>query len=59
MVIDGHDRPVAANSHLASRILQRSDVIGQPIAEEAFAIVDAILEQDGRVAELLGRVPNS
>jgi hypothetical protein len=53
MVIDGQDRP-AANSELVGRVLGRSEVIGQPIAQEAFAIVDAILAQDPRVLELLG-----
>lgn len=53
MVIDGSGRP-AAKSGLVSRALARSEVIGEPVAEEAFAVVDAILEQDVRVAELLG-----
>jgi hypothetical protein len=29
-------------------------VVGQPIAKQAFAIVDAVLAQDASVAELLG-----
>jgi hypothetical protein len=53
MVIDATDRP-AATGGLADRALRRSDVIGRPVAQEAFAIVDAILAQDGRAAELLG-----
>jgi hypothetical protein len=53
MVIDAEDRP-SAKSDLVGRILRRSDVIGQTIAEQSFALVDAILAQDGRVAELLG-----
>lgn len=53
MVIDGHDRP-SARSELIGRVLRRSEVIGQPVAEQAFAAVDAILKQDPRVLELLG-----
>jgi hypothetical protein len=53
MVIDPTDRPVASGG-LADRALLRADVVGKPIAREAFAIVDAILAQDARVAELMG-----
>jgi hypothetical protein len=52
MVIDSGNRP-AASSDLVGRVLARPEVIGQPIAKQAFAIVDAILAQDRRVAELL------
>lgn len=54
MVIDANGRP-AANSGLAGRALARSEVVGQPIAQEAFAVVDAVLAQDPRITELLGR----
>jgi hypothetical protein len=53
MVIDAADRP-AATGGMADHALRRSDVIGKPIAQTAFAIVDAILTQDERVAEVLG-----
>jgi hypothetical protein len=53
MVIDAADRDVAA-SELVGHVLHRSAVIGQPIADQAFAIVDAVLAQDDRVVELLG-----
>lgn len=53
MVIDGHERP-AGKSDLVGRVLLRAEVVGQPIAEQAFAAVDAILAQDSRVLELLG-----
>jgi hypothetical protein len=53
MVIDGHGRP-AAESKLVGRVLTRDEVIGQPIAKQAFDAVDAILAQDGRILELLG-----
>lgn len=52
MVIDTAGRP-AATSELVGNVLARDEVVGQPIATQAFAIVDAVLVQDGRVAELL------
>ena len=52
MVIDAKDRPVA-QSDLISRVLDRSEVIGHPIAETTFAVADAALLQDERVRELL------
>lgn len=53
MVIDGHDRPAAKNE-LVEHVLRREEVIGKPIAKQAFDIVDAILARDERVVELLG-----
>jgi hypothetical protein len=50
-VIDAATRPVAKNT-LVGRALRRDEVIGTPLAAEAFAIADAVLLQDGRVAEL-------
>jgi len=52
-VIDAADRSVS-QSPLVGRALGRDEVIGTPLALGAFAIVDAILAQDSRVAELLG-----
>jgi len=51
-VIDAGNRP-AASSDLVGRALLRAEVIGHPVAEQAFAITDAVLAQDKRVAELL------
>jgi hypothetical protein len=53
MVIDADGR-TASSSELVGRALARAEVVGQPIAEQAFAIIDAVLAQDPRVAELLG-----
>jgi hypothetical protein len=53
-VIDPDGRP-AATSDLAGRALPRSEVVGKPTAAQAFAIVDALLAQDDRLAEMLGR----
>jgi hypothetical protein len=52
MVIDADQRPCARND-VANTSLCRSDVIGHPIAEQAFAIADAVLAHDTRIAELL------
>ena len=46
-VIDAQDRP-AANGKLAASGLRRDEVIGTPLAQQVFAITDAIYEQDGR-----------
>ena len=54
MVIEAADRPAAGNA-LVGRSLRRSEVIGRPVATQAFSLVDAILAQDDRIAELLGR----
>jgi hypothetical protein len=53
MVIDAAER-ADKTGDLAGKQLQRAEVVGQPIAKQAFAVVDAILVQDNRVAELLG-----
>jgi hypothetical protein len=53
MVVDSGGRP-AAGSELVGRALVRADVVGQPVAGEAFSVADAVLAQDARVAELLG-----
>lgn len=53
MVIDASARPVA-QSRLVGKSLYRNEVIGSPTAETAFAIADAVLAHDQRVAELLG-----
>lgn len=53
MVVDAMGRP-AADSELVGRVLRRSEVVDQPIARQAFAVADAVLAQDTRVAELWG-----
>jgi len=52
-LIDAAGRP-PAESELVGQVLRRSEVVGQPIAQNALAIADAVLAQDGRLAELLG-----
>src|SRR5882672_4044203 len=56
MVIDAGARPVAENEN-AGRALARTEVVGQPIAPEVFALCDAILPGDPRIAELRGDAP--
>lgn len=51
MVIDSARRHVA-NSELVGRSLARSDVIGTPLAQQAFDIVDCIWLNDPRIAEI-------
>jgi hypothetical protein len=52
MAIDTSSRPFSRSS-LVGRVLDCNDVVGTPIAQRAFAIADAVLSQDDRVAELL------
>jgi len=54
MVIDAAGRPTADPESI-DRALARTEVVGQAVADVAFAVVDAILEQDVRVTELLGQ----
>ena len=51
MVIDARTRPVAT-SELVGAALDREQVIGQPTAAQAFAIVDAVMVKDDRIAEI-------
>ena len=50
-VIDAADRPVGKNS-LVGEALKREQVIGEPVANTVFAICDAVLLQDHRLAPL-------
>lgn len=47
MVVDAIERPIA-NSPLVGSALRRQDVIGTPLAEQVFDLVDAIVLQDSR-----------
>lgn len=51
MVIDASDRPVLSDS-LVARGLTREQVIGTPLAQQAFDIVDAVWSHDARVNEI-------
>jgi hypothetical protein len=51
MVQDANARKIGSSS-LVSKALDRSDVIGQPIAEKIFAICDAVYLGDPRISEL-------
>ena len=56
MVIDAASRPTDDGT-LASYAYARSEIIGDPIAGDIFAICDAILPNDPRLAELRGEAP--
>ena len=51
MVLDATTRDIAKNS-LVGRALARTEVIGQPIADDVFAVCDAVWMQDPRIIEL-------
>jgi hypothetical protein len=51
MVVDAKSRP-AAESELVGSALMRSDVMGTPLADHVFALVDAIWLQEDRIGEL-------
>jgi predicted outer membrane lipoprotein len=51
MVIDGEGRP-ADHRSLCGQALKREEVIGTPLAANAFALFDAIWLQDPRIEEL-------
>lgn len=52
MVIDAAGRP-ADSREMVGQALKRAEVIGTPAAKQAFEIIDAILAQDIRLAELV------
>ncbi len=52
MVIDAKDRPIA-NNELVGKVLKREDVIGQPLAQTVFSIVDAVFLRDERIREII------
>jgi hypothetical protein len=54
MVIDAAGRPFVQDRSFIGRAMNRDDVFDTDVAEVAFAIADAVLAQDQRVAELLG-----
>jgi hypothetical protein len=51
IIIDAHGRD-HSDGTLAKHVLGRDDVVGKPIAEEVFALCDAVLWLDERLAEL-------
>lgn len=52
-VVDAGEKRIADRA-VIGKFLLRDDVVGQPIADEIFQIVDAIWLQDLRIAELAG-----
>lgn len=51
MVVSGKGRP-GDNRNLCDRALEREEVIGTPLAQEAFALVDALWLTEPRIAEI-------
>jgi len=51
MVVDGPGRP-ADSRDLCERALRRAEVVGTPLAQEVFALVDAIWLTEPRIAEV-------
>ena len=54
-VIDSFNRP-ATRSDLVGKALARDEVIGTPLAKQAFELIDAIWLQDARIAEIVEAV---
>lgn len=54
MVVDAGDRLCNAGN-LVDHPMTRADVIGTPLAQEVFQILDAIWLQDDRISEVSGR----
>lgn len=52
MLIDAQNTPWAAAPGLGAS-LKRSEVVGTPLAQDVFAVVDAVLAQDHRSHELV------
>src|SRR5689334_19689163 len=55
MVVDANQTPMATHP-LAGRSLTREDVVGTPLAQEVFDLVDAIWLNDGNIAEVTDSV---
>jgi hypothetical protein len=51
MVVDSESRP-ANDPELCGRAMKRAEVIGTPLANEIFQLVDAVWLQDSRVSEV-------
>ena len=51
MVTDSEGRP-ANSSEICGRALKRAEIVGTPLAEEVFRLVDTIWLQDPRVVEV-------
>ena len=56
MVIDASTRPFSKEQTLFSRSLRREEVVGTDLAQELYAMVDAVWLGDSRIAEIRGEV---
>lgn len=55
MVVDAHKTSIASDP-LVGRALRREEVIGTPLAQEVFELVDAIWLEDTHIAEVTNPV---
>ena len=55
MVVDANETPIASNP-LVGRALAREEVVGTPLAQEVFNLVDAIWVEDTNIAEITDSV---
>lgn len=55
MVVDADQTPIASHP-LVGRALGRENVVGTPLAQEVFDLVDAIWLNDGNITEVTGSV---
>lgn len=53
------DRKFPATDSLVGRLLSRKEVVGTPLAEEVFALVDTIWLQDQNIAEIVRTAPEA
>ena len=51
MVVDASETSIASNP-LVGRALKREEVVGTPLAQEVFELVDAIWLEDANIAEV-------
>ena len=56
MVVDAGETAIASHP-LVGRALGRKEVIGSPLAQEVFDIIDFIWLRDERISEILGSAP--
>ena len=54
-IIDATKRP-HVDTELASKALSREEVVGTPLAQHAYDVVDTIFDQDLRIAEIRGGI---
>ena len=59
MLLDARDRWSEHRAGIASTTLARTDIEATPVADEVYAIVDAVWMRDGRIDEIRGWQPSA